>query len=156
MLPGLSDASKPKHKWDDLLTMSARWLSSRVKPCFPAEASRLCRSTSRTLCSHAALLWTISVWSRHTDSKPDTVPTQQAAAHGSQIQPGCHISWNVWLSTLPTLYLGRTKHFLEPGSLKAKLQTKSASWNGEKKKINNYSLTEITNHSFVTLTSTES
>lgn len=146
--PPLCKEPKLQCKWNDPLTMSARWLSSRVKRCFPAEASRLCRSTSRVFRSHVALLNTISVWNKRTASKPGT---QQAAFIKNKIQPGCHNSWNIWLSTLATLYLGLVKRFLEPGSPKSKLQTKCASWNGEKK-IYNHGLTELTNHSFVTLT----
>lgn len=42
-------------------TMSDRWLSPIVKLCFPAEASRLCRTTSCRFFSHTALWNRISV-----------------------------------------------------------------------------------------------
>lgn len=62
-------------------------------------------------------------------------PTQQAdlpppLVMTNTIQPGCHSSWSVWPSTLPTLCWGPMEHFLEPGGPKAQLQTQSASWKG--------------------------
>lgn len=65
----LSLGDKAGCKWKALLTMSARWLSSRVKLCFPADASRLCWTTSRLFCSHTALLRASSIWNQHTASK---------------------------------------------------------------------------------------